>query len=163
MDASLERIFDPNAHLSHLSPLESTSAAIRIAARDSQGLKSSQHRSKLWATSALVASALPASAVVRRQQVAAGGNERAPGVQPLPAVATSLPEKARQQLYTAALHQAEAAAARRNHRPPPAERRSAPPVHSFLGTSTSLKELVRAKGAAGNSDAEEKVQQPRKH
>jgi hypothetical protein len=36
MDAAIERIFDPNAYLSHIAPLESTTAAIRIAARDSQ-------------------------------------------------------------------------------------------------------------------------------
>lgn len=36
MDAAVERIFDPNAYLSHIAPLESTTAAIRIAARASR-------------------------------------------------------------------------------------------------------------------------------
>jgi hypothetical protein len=36
MDAAVERIFDPNAYLSHIAPLESTTAAIRIAAKESQ-------------------------------------------------------------------------------------------------------------------------------
>ena len=39
MDAAIEQMFDPNGHHSHISCLESTSDAIRLAARDALGVK----------------------------------------------------------------------------------------------------------------------------
>jgi len=95
MDDAVEAIFDPNSYHSHLSPLESSTAAIRIAAKDQLGVKYNSRHAKYHATSALVSSALPKASMVSQHQLLAGTT--------LPAVATRLPEDVRRQLFTAAL------------------------------------------------------------
>lgn len=96
MDDTIESIFDPNEYLSQISSLESSTEAMRIAARKQQGLKQHGARyARYYTTSALVQSALPDAAMVARHRHL-GGNT-------LPAVAGSLSQQARQQLFHAAL------------------------------------------------------------
>ena len=96
MDDTIERIFDPNAYLSHISSLESSTKAIRISARDQLGVKYRSRRAKYFATSALVSSALPQASLVAQHRHMTGSDT-------LPAVASKLPPQAKQKLYHAAL------------------------------------------------------------
>jgi len=98
MDDHIERIFDPNAYLSQISRLESSTKAVRISGREQQGVTSKHRYARYYATSALVRSALPKAHMVAQHRHMAGGS--------LPEVSAALPLEARQQLFITALGKA---------------------------------------------------------
>ena len=101
MDAFIEQLFDPNRYHSHLAQLESSTEAIRIAARDELGVKPRAHGARFYATTTLVSTALPRGHGVWQHRHIAGPT--------LPPVAGQLAQltsgaAVQQQLYQTAVH-----------------------------------------------------------
>ncbi|KAL1524132.1 hypothetical protein AB1Y20_019041 [Prymnesium parvum] len=108
MDQMIEHLFDPNAYHSHITALESTSEAIRMAAREGVGLKRRSRAARYYTTSTLVSTALPKAPVVATHRQMAGDS--------LPAINSALAQFAtpdiKHQLYQAAINSVHAEAAR---------------------------------------------------
>ena len=74
MDAFIEQLLDPNKYHSHLATLESSTEAIRIAAREELGVKYRSRGARFYATSTLVSSALPRGHGVWQHRQIAGAS-----------------------------------------------------------------------------------------
>jgi len=60
MDAMIEQLFDPNHYHSHIAPLESSTEAIKIAARQELGVKKAGDReARYFQTSVAVSTTAP--------------------------------------------------------------------------------------------------------
>ena len=107
VDLMIEQMFDPNAYHSHITPLESTSEAIRIAARDELFLKPRSRGARYLATSSIVTTALPHAPLVVAHRHIAGGSDLPFGARDLPGVNAVLrhfgTQEVRQQLFQAAI------------------------------------------------------------
>ena len=69
MDRTIEEMFDPCMYLSHIAPLESSTDAIRIAARQGLGVRPrGSVQANLLTTSTLISTALPAAPPVQRRR-----------------------------------------------------------------------------------------------
>ena len=69
MDRTIEEMFDPCMYLSHIAPLESSTDAIRIAARQGLGVRPRGFvQANLLTTSTLISTALPAAPPVQRRR-----------------------------------------------------------------------------------------------
>ena len=62
IDAAIETMLDPDKYHSHISSLESSTEAIRIAARDELGVKYRAREARFYSTSTMVRAALPRAA-----------------------------------------------------------------------------------------------------
>ena len=76
MDAMIEQMLDPNQYHSHIAPLESSTEAIKIAARQELGVKPRGDReAKFYQTSVVVSTALPRAPIVKHARNLAGETE----------------------------------------------------------------------------------------
>jgi cell division protein FtsB len=76
MDAMIEQLFDPNHYHSHIAPLESSTEAIKIAARQELGVKKAGDReARYFQTSVAVSTALPRAPIVQHRRNLAGDTE----------------------------------------------------------------------------------------
>jgi cell division protein FtsB len=73
MDAMIEQMLDPNQYHSHIAPLESSTEAIKIAARQELGVKPRGDReAKFFQTSVAISTALPRAPIVMHARNLAG-------------------------------------------------------------------------------------------
>jgi len=148
MDAFIEQLLDPNRYHSHLAQLESSTEAIRIAARDELGVKPRAHGARFYATSTLVSTALPRGhGVWQHRHISAPTSTLPPVAGQLPPVAGQLAQltsgaAVQQQLYQTAVHRrvdgssSEKVLSRMIVRPPPKNPGSLPRTLSLGGVAT---------------------------
>ena len=72
----IEQLFDPNHYHSHIAPLESSTEAIKIAARQELGVKKAGDReARYFQTSVAVSTALPRAPIVKHRRNLGGETE----------------------------------------------------------------------------------------
>ena len=72
IDAAIETMLDPDKYHSHISSLESSTEAIRIAARDELGVKYRAREARFYSTSTMVRAALPRAPLVNAHRRVGG-------------------------------------------------------------------------------------------
>lgn len=140
VDRMIEQLFDPNAYHSHITSLESSAEAIRLAAREGLGLKARSKAARYYTTSTLVAAALPKAPIVIAHRHAAGDS--------LPAINTVLSQfatpKTKQQLYQAAVSSVHAEGSKGSPISPARSR-------SHAGGANDAFRFAQGSGGAGSS------------
>ena len=106
MDRTVEETLDPNSYHSHISVLESSTDAIKIAAKH-DNLTARKREARYYTTSTLISTALPAASIVRHRRNLAG-DELPHTERQLSSIATS---SVREQLLQAARSRPSAAEA----------------------------------------------------
>ena len=103
MDGFIEELFDPHRYHSHIAPLESSTEAIRIAAREELGVKYRARGARFLATSTLVTTAMPRGRLVAAHRQIAGA-KLPPAAGQLAALTGPAGGRVQHELYQTALH-----------------------------------------------------------